>query len=479
MSQYSENPPHYQQPAQTPLNTTSQLNYQGAPQAPGYTPNQGPPPVSHHYPQYQPPIQHQNPDTQQYPYTPPSPSQSEGAEEEEIIRRSLPDPPAEVRTQHGRTYALDVVQQPLRARMCGFGDKDRRPISTAPIVRAVIRDAQTGEEIDYKNAGLEVSQYVCFAWIYDIHARDERCSVKTAPGQAIISTSMTCGYPTTVMSQSPARVAPRVLENDPAHQIRPPYAGHNALPSGHYMQNGQSPFVHGTRPNSGMFPPILNPPPQIAGIQYGFQPAPTPYGVASTQAPLPPPNVRMPPGPAPPPTPPPNRHEDLGQRYSQNLIGNFVQTGQLLEDLDGKTGIFFIFSDLSVRNEEWFRLKFGLLNVGLKTDDMSHEEVFRLAEQHNTAPSAGPNLEAAKNGTRRLEGLTAGLLEQKPPYLATRFSQAFKVYSAKKFPGVAESTELSRKFADQGVKISVRKEGTKEGKRKRGDNSGDEDDRDD
>jgi hypothetical protein len=44
------------------------------------------------------------------------------------------------------------------------------------------------------------------------------------------------------------------------------------------------------------------------------------------------------------------------------------------------------------------------------------------------------------------------------PVLASCFSQAFQVHSAKKFPGVIESTNLSKCFATQGIKIPIRKE---------------------
>ncbi|KAI8873080.1 hypothetical protein GQ42DRAFT_112418, partial [Ramicandelaber brevisporus] len=37
-------------------------------------------------------------------------------------------------------YRLEVVQQPLRARMCGFGDRDRRPITPQPIVKLHVYD---------------------------------------------------------------------------------------------------------------------------------------------------------------------------------------------------------------------------------------------------------------------------------------------------------------------------------------------------
>lgn len=58
----------------------------------------------------------------------------------------------------------------------------------------------------------------------------------------------------------------------------------------------------------------------------------------------------------------------------------------------------------------------------------------------------------------------------KSPILASVFSDIFQVYSAKKFPGVCDSTELSKCFATQGIKIPIRKEGGK---------GGDDDDGDD
>lgn len=45
------------------------------------------------------------------------------------------------------------------------------------------------------------------------------------------------------------------------------------------------------------------------------------------------------------------------------------------------------------------------------------------------------------------------------PILASIYSAPFHVFSAKKFPGVIESTPLSKCFAMQGVKIPIRKDG--------------------
>jgi len=76
----------------------------------------------------------------------------------------MDEPPAVSTKYDGRQWALEVPQQPIRARMCGFGDKvripalpastlvdtaqDRRPITPPPCVRLIVRDPMTGREID-------------------------------------------------------------------------------------------------------------------------------------------------------------------------------------------------------------------------------------------------------------------------------------------------------------------------------------------
>lgn len=59
------------------------------------------------------------------------------------------------------------------------------------------------------------------------------------------------------------------------------------------------------------------------------------------------------------------------------------------------------------------------------------------------------------------------------PCLASIYSNPFKVFSAKKFPGVVESTPLSKAFANQGIKIPIRKDTG--GKRTKDDGSDDGD----
>ena len=53
---------------------------------------------------------------------------------------------------------------------------------------------------------------------------------------------------------------------------------------------------------------------------------------------------------------------------------------------------------------------------------------------------------------------SGGLNKARAPVLAFVYSDKFQVFSAKKFPGVIESTPLSKCFAAQGIKIPIRKD---------------------
>nr|ARB51352.1 VosA-alpha transcript variant 1 [Aspergillus terreus] len=97
---------------------------------------------------------------------------------------------------------------------------------------------------------------------------------------------------------------------------------------------------------------------------------------------------------------------------STALTGTLVSSLHRLKDVDNTDGGFFVFGDLSVKIEGDFRLKFTLF-------EMRKEMVY---------------------------------------YLKSIISERFTVSPPKSFPGMAESTFLSRSFADQGVKLRIRKE---------------------
>jgi len=95
------------------------------------------------------------------------------------------------------------------------------------------------------------------------------------------------------------------------------------------------------------------------------------------------------------------------------LEGNIYQTGQFLEDDHGKPGYFYIFHDLSIKIKGNFRLKFDLLQ--------------------GVAPTLFTEAVAAEC-----------------------FSDTFVSYAAERFPGMMQSTKLTKAFARQGLNIKVR-----------------------
>jgi hypothetical protein len=113
------------------------------------------------------------------------------------------------------------------------------------------------------------------------------------------------------------------------------------------------------------------------------------------------------------------------QNHTRNLIGMNAVNACRLQDTEKKVGFWFVLQDLSVRTEGSFRLKLSMADIG-------------TGDSNNTVVNSG-----------------------KCPVLASSFSEPFTVYSAKKFPGVIESTPLSKCFASQGIKIPIRKDAPK------------------
>ncbi|EPQ59151.1 hypothetical protein GLOTRDRAFT_70328 [Gloeophyllum trabeum ATCC 11539] len=150
------------------------------------------------------------------------------------------------------------------------------------------------------------------------------------------------------------------------------------------------------------------------------------------------------PAPAPPPTVPLPRHT-----YTRTLVGPLAANACRLVDEHRKPGIFFLFQDLSIRTEGTFRLRLRLMNIG-------------------APPAPDP-------GSTRVHNSHS-------PILAQTFTEPFTVYSAKRFPGVPDTTPLSIAFGNQGQKLPLRnRHGPSKGGRKRrrgGESEGSDDDSD-
>ncbi|KAF8932583.1 hypothetical protein BGZ58_006919 [Dissophora ornata] len=106
-------------------------------------------------------------------------------------------------------------------------------------------------------------------------------------------------------------------------------------------------------------------------------------------------------------------------KLTRILMGAVVVSPILLNNERGEPGWYFSFPDLSIRTEGVYTLKFSLMRFAFfDFDDLGGSHASTI--------------------------------------IAEELSQPFTVFSAKKFPGMTESTELSKAFAKQGLKIPIR-----------------------
>ncbi|EFQ98798.1 hypothetical protein MGYG_01814 [Nannizzia gypsea CBS 118893] len=104
---------------------------------------------------------------------------------------------------------------------------------------------------------------------------------------------------------------------------------------------------------------------------------------------------------------------------------------------------YFIFPDLSVRHEGLYRLNFSLYEEpkdGKDEDKVPPAPIGTVSSTGMTMPMK--SRQPMKNMYFRLEVKTV----------------AFTVFSAKKFPGLSESTTLSRIVAEQGCRVRIRRD---------------------
>lgn len=122
-------------------------------------------------------------------------------------------------------------------------------------------------------------------------------------------------------------------------------------------------------------------------------------------------------------------------RVSQDRSNHPVLTGTPVAGMvyldRPKQAGYFIFPDLSVRHEGKYRLSFSLF-----------EELKNNRDEDKATEESKPNVAGDAHVSNRLEVKSA----------------PFHVFSAKKFPGLTESTYLSRMVAEQGCRVRIRRD---------------------
>ncbi|KNZ81723.1 hypothetical protein J132_10926 [Termitomyces sp. J132] len=88
--------------------------------------------------------------------------------------------------------------------------------------------------------------------------------------------------------------------------------------------------------------------------------------------------------------------------------------------------------------------------------------LYHLKDPHNANEDAGffvfPDLSVRTEGSYRLKLSLFEVVGNQVRHCKSIYSAPFYVYTAKKFPGMEESTPLSCSLADQGIKIRIRKD---------------------
>ncbi|KAF7564226.1 Velvet domain containing protein [Pyrenophora tritici-repentis] len=79
--------------------------------------------------------------------------------------------------------------------MCGFGDKDRRPITPPPCIRLIVYDRITGRELDFNDIDSTYFVLMVDLWNQEGTAAVNLVRHSSAAPTVSISSSTTTSYP--------------------------------------------------------------------------------------------------------------------------------------------------------------------------------------------------------------------------------------------------------------------------------------------
>ncbi|KAF9182444.1 hypothetical protein BGZ51_000693 [Haplosporangium sp. Z 767] len=306
-----------------------------------------------------------------------------------------------------QSVRIKIVQQPLHARMCGFGEKDRRPIDPPPIVQLLLDEQHH----------LHPSKHTHRTAATALTPRKSSNDPKSGKMNKKPRTRRQGPSP---HEQEDADEESHA-EDDETYQLEEEEQDESSsspsrsLRKRHRMTRTHAKSANRTKDNhdgnsySGSEDDDNND--NEHDLEHGYEPEQDPLFVLhaslwshdgkEVR------NMIATPGQSDPP------------KLTRILMGSVVVSPVLLNNVEGVPGWYFSFPDLSIRTEGVYTLKFSLMRFG--SFDFANGE----------------------------DGHASMLV-------AEDISDPFTVFSAKKFPGMTESTELSKAFAKQGLKIPIR-----------------------
>ncbi|KAI8586365.1 velvet factor-domain-containing protein [Geranomyces variabilis] len=372
-----------------------------------YHPQPPPPPPEpghgshHHHMQHQ----HQHQHQRHHPPLPPrqqKPADSSSAhaplphsQQHHIDSRDGHPPPVNSGRLDDIQYALRILQQPVRARMSGFGNSDRRPVDPPPILELLTYGAHGPIRISDEDAatlvvhaslwsadGTEDRNVVVSPYYYV--SRQEKGGQSPGGGSGDSDGPSVSGDEDGDSSVRDSSAVPALVPPGP----RPP----STLPPTPRQLPSNSSSSTAARPGaSGGGGYVI---PKAASMTDGAD--------ADTDS----------------ASPTPSDSSKESRDMIQTLVGSVVSQCMPLQDMDGRAGLFAVFHDLSIRTPGQYRIRFSLLKLII-------------------APPQEPPITT--------------------PILASALSEPVAVFQPKRFPGLLATTPLSEHFASQGLPIHVRK----------------------
>ncbi|RSH78705.1 uncharacterized protein EHS24_001601 [Apiotrichum porosum] len=288
------------------------------------------------------------------------------------------------------SFWLEVAQEPVHGRR--KTEKDRRPLAPSPIVRLWVREYAAGGNgpgMPVDPTDIEVSHLVCVADL-----RPPSADVQTPRSDR--SRPLRDSPPSpSARRRTPS---PSRRSNEASSSARSPESDSVRLHSRSSKDDGYDP-----RGADRKVPTPRSETHTDEGDSSGEETA-TPTAPSASR--------------------PTSRGSDKSkaggrarrQISGRNLYGNLHVAGVRVAALEGGLGLWFLFTDLCIRNEGSYSLR------------------FRCFDMRAIAPDSGPM-----------------------PALVHGQSADFKVYSPRNFPGLPKPTELADHFARQGYKLNTRK----------------------
>ncbi|KAI9005231.1 velvet factor-domain-containing protein [Gaertneriomyces semiglobifer] len=204
-----------------------------------------------------------------------------------------------------KRFELRIRQQPVRARMSGFGNSDRRPVDPPPILEVIAFGNQGLEPISVE----ESCHLVVHATLWSADGKEDR-NIVVSPYYYITRSS---------------DVEAKEREVQREEELKRRDSEHSSISHNSVAINNQNDRT-----------PSETPTPTSPMDRNGKK------GKKGKK----------------------EDHADEPREMVQTLVGTAVSSCLKLEDLDGREGYYFVFHDLSIRTPGFYRMKFALCSVG-------------------------------------------------------------------------------------------------------------------